>query len=267
MTKAKKISIFLFALLLSAAAILSGCMIWREISQRQKEKADFSELAKLVVIPVETELTEMPDTERPAAEPPTEESAQKRRNLAPLYEENSDFLGWLCIPGTEINYPVMHTPSDPQKYLHRDFDGEYSASGVPFLDHRCGTDSDNLIIYGHNMGNGTMFGTLKRYTGKDYFAAHPIIEWETAEGCVRYKVFAVANVQKTDDWYDFIDALDPAGFYTQISNLQCKAMLTTDVVPVYGQQLLTLSTCHGSGRDGWLLVIAVEWEKNCSTSG
>ncbi len=257
MTKLKKISFFLFALLLSAAVILSGCMIWREISNRQKEKEDFDVLAQIVKQPIEHEL-ESTDETVIEVEPVDAEPVEQRRNLAPLYAQNSDFLGWLCIPGTEIDYPVMHTPNDPQKYLRQNFDGEYSSSGVPFLDYQCSMNSDNLIIYGHNMGNGTMFGTLKQYTEKDHLAEYPIIEWETAEDCVRYKIFAVAYVQKTDDWYDFIDASDSTDFYTQISNLQCKAMLTTDVVPVYGQQLLTLSTCHGSGRDGRLLVIAVQ---------
>lgn len=257
MTRTKKISLIILALLLSAITVFSGLKIYRELSDRQKENEDFAELAELVVTPTESEPPAMPGTEE-TDEPPAEEPAEERRNLTPLYEQNADFLGWLCIPDTEINYPVMHTPNDPQKYLRRNFSGEYSSSGVPFLDWRCGTGSDNLIIYGHNMNNGTMFGTLKRYTDKDYLAEHPIIEWETESGCERYAVFAVVYVQKTDDWYGFITATDAAWYYEQISNIRCRAMLSTEIVPVYGQQLLTLSTCHGSGKNGRLLVIAVQ---------
>ena len=259
MTKAEKISLFLFTLLLSAVAVTSGVMIYRELSDRQKEKKDFDILAQMVTQPIEHESTVEMVTETGDVnpEPVDIEPVEQRRNLAPLYAQNSDFLGWLCIPGTEIDYPVMHTPNDPQKYLRRNFDGEYSSSGVPFLDYRCNTDSDNLIIYGHNMGNGTMFGTLKRYTEKEHLAEYPSIEWETESGCVRYKIFAVAYVQKTDDWYGFIDAKDETTYTEWLKYIRSKAMLTTDVVPVYGQQLLTLSTCHGSGRDGRLLVVAV----------
>ena len=73
---------------------------------------------------------------------------------------NNDCFGWLSISGTNINYPVMHTPNNPQEYLHKNFYGEYSQNGVPFLDSRCAEDSSNLIVYGHNMNNGTMFADL-----------------------------------------------------------------------------------------------------------
>jgi sortase B len=268
MTKRRRISLFL-ALLLSAAAVTSGVMVYRELSDRQKEKEDFAALADLVNCPPETQTETKPSSiDAPAggtaaksesAPPATmEEPKSPGRNLAPLYAQNSDFLGWLCIPGTEIDYPVMHTPYEPQKYLRRNFEGKYSVSGVPFLDYRCTVESDNLIIYGHNMSSGTMFAGLKRYTDKDYLAEHPIIEWETAEGCVRYEVFAVVTVKKTDDWYGFIDAQDESDFLNWTEYIRSKAMLTTDSVPVYGRQILTLSTCHGSGKDGRLLVVAVE---------
>lgn len=255
MTKRRRISLFL-VLLLSAVAVASSVMVYRELSDRQKEEEDFAALAELVrqtETPAETESpTQTTETELEETEP------VERRNLAPLYAQNSDLLGWLCIPGTEIDYPVMHTPYEPQKYLRRNFEGKYSVSGVPFLDYRCTAESDNLIIYGHNMSNGTMFAGLKRYTDKDYLAEHPVIEWETAEGCVRYEVFAVVTVKKTDDWYGFIDVQDESDFLNWTEYIRSKAMLTTDAVPAYGRQLLTLSTCHGSGKDGRLLVVAVE---------
>lgn len=179
----------------------------------------------------------------------------------PQIEMNSDCVGWLFIPDTAVNYPVMHTPASPQKYLHLSFDGQSSASGVPFLDGRCSMDSDNLIIYGHNMKNGTMFGTLKRYTDKSYLAEHPIIELETESGCVQYAVFAVVSVKTADEWYSFITAYTQEDYDRQIDYLREKAMLKTDVMPVFGQQLLTLSTCYGSNKDGRLLVVAVSMKK------
>lgn len=264
MTKAKKISLIFLAFLLSALTAASGFMIYREVTDRQKEKEAFSELAEIVQMPQENQSTDAPNTEAsdaktPETEPEEIEPEQTAgRNLAPLYEQNKDFLGWLCIPDTEINYPVMHTPYNPQKYLRKNFYGEYSISGVPFLDGRCNADSDNLIIYGHNMKNGTMFGTLKQYTDKGYLSEHPVIEWETELGCERYEIFAVAYVQKTDDWYGYISAADQESYDRWIAYIRNKAMLTTEITPEYGQQLLTLSTCHGSGKDGRLLVIAVQ---------
>lgn len=157
MTKMRKISLAAVSVLLSALLVLSGFMIYKELSDRQKEKEDFAELAELVQItPPEPQLPD--ETPSPTDNEP--EPAHKR-DLAPLFAQNSDCVGWLCIPDTVVDYPVMHTPENPQKYLRRNFYGEYSQSGTPFLDSRCGMDSDNLIIYGHNMRNDTMFGSLQ----------------------------------------------------------------------------------------------------------
>ncbi len=258
--KQQKISLTFLSVLLSAALILSGVMIWQELSDRQKEKATFDTLADLVTL------------EEPGPEEPTEADSQEAylmqeesageqpqtRNLALLFEQNSECVGWICSPGTGVDYPVMHTPDNPQKYLRLDFYGQYSVSGVPFLEGRCSLEGDHLIIYGHNMKNGTMFGSLKQYTDRAYLSGHPAIEFETASGCVRYEVFAVAVVNKYDDWYSFTEAADEAAYQEQVSRIREKSLLKTEVMPVYGGQLLTLSTCYGSGSDNRLLVIAAE---------
>lgn len=158
----------------------------------------------------------------------------------------------------KINYPVMYTPESPQKYLRRNFDGGYSQSGIPFLDYRCDTGCTNRMIYGHNMKNRTMFGTLIHYTDPAYAAAHSVITFQTADGLEKYTAFAVVPVQKTDAWYSFIRAADGAEFAKQVALLRSKSLYDTGVTPVYGQQLLTLSTCYGSGKDGRLIVAAAQ---------
>ena len=147
-----KPTLIFFCLLLSAA-VLAGVNIYTELKERQKEKEDFAAVSQIAEPTVTAAQTESELTERPAAE----------RNIQALITENADCIGWLSIDGTTISYPVMHTPSDPQKYLRRNFYGKYSQSGVPFLDGRCDLQNSNLIIYGHNMRNGTMFSDLKRY--------------------------------------------------------------------------------------------------------
>ena len=126
----------------------------------------------------------------------------------------------------------MHTPSDPQKYLRRNFYGKYSQSGVPFLDGRCDIQSTNLIIYGHNMKNGTMFADLKKYVDKDFLSAHRTVKFETADGVQTFTVTEVLKTNISNEWYNRISAED-------------------------GRQLI-LSTCYGSGKDGRLLIIAAE---------
>ena len=211
-----------FCLLLSAAVVLSGANIYSELKERQKEKKDFAAVSQIAEPTVTTAQTESEPTERPAAE----------RNIQALITENADCIGWLSIDGTNISYPIMHTPSDPQKYLRRNFYGEYSQSGVPFLDGRCDFQSTNLIIYGHNMKNGTMFSDLKRYVDRDFLNAHRTVKFETTDGVQTFIVTEALKTNTSDAWYDRIAAED-------------------------GRQLI-LSTCYGSGKDGRLLIIAAE---------
>ena len=235
MRSKRKISLLLAASLLAAVTVLSGWMIYDELSSRQKEKEDFDALAELVEMPV----TNPPITSEP---PPAEtaepgeatEPEEPLRDLSPLFEQNSECIGWLCIPNTAVNYPVMHTPRNPQKYLRMNFYGEYSQSGVPFLDYRCSVDSGNLLIYGHNMKNGTMFGELKNYTDPAFCADHPIIEFQTADGLLHYTVSKVKITDTSDKWYE-----DISGELFE------------------GNRCLVLSTCYGGGN-GRLLIIATE---------
>ena len=214
--------LIIFCLLLSAAAVLAGANIYSELKERQKEKENFAVVSQIAEPTVTTAQTESEQTERPAAE----------RNIQALITENADCIGWLSIDGTNISYPVMHTPSDPQKYLRRNFYGKYSQSGVPFLDGRCDLQSTNLIIYGHNMKNGTMFSDLKKYLDSEFLNAHRTVKFETADGIRCFTVTEILRTDITDAWYDRIAAED-------------------------GRQLI-LSTCYGSGKDGRLLIIAVE---------
>ena len=220
-TRNKPVLIF-FCLLLSAAAVLAGVNIYSELKKQQKEKDDFAAVSQIAEPAVTAAQTESEPTEQPAAE----------RNIQALIAENADCIGWLSIDGTNISYPVMHTPSDPQKYLRRNFYGKYSQSGVPFLDGRCDIQSTNLIIYGHNMRNGTMFSNLKRYMDGDFLNAHRTVKFETADGVQTFTVAEVRRTNTADPWYDRIDAED-------------------------GRHLI-LSTCYGSGKDGRRLIIAEE---------
>lgn len=255
MTKRQKNSFRCLFLLLSVLLAVSGFMVYEDLSGRQKEKRDFALLAELV----QAELSETSLPDEPGM-PAEEQKAEPvyRRNLAPLFAQNGECIGWLNIPGTGIDYPVMHTPGAPQRYLRKNFYGEPSYSGVPFLDSRCSLDSDNLILYGHNMKNGTMFGLLRQYTDQGYFREHPAIEFETRSGCAEYAVFAVVPVNAQDEWYQFIDVADGAAYEEAVRKIWGRSLYETDILPEYGQQLLTLSTCYHAVEDGRLLVIAAK---------
>ena len=212
--------------------MLSGINIYSELRQQQKEKEDFKTVAEIAELPMTVASKgSVSDTEtEPSAE--TTEQSVAEHNIQALISENADCIGWLSIDGTSISYPVMYTPSEPQKYLRRSFYGQYSQSGVPFLDGRCDFQSTNLIIYGHNMKNGTMFSDLKKYVNREFLNTHRTVKFETEDGIRYYTVTEVLKTNTSDAWYDRITAED-------------------------GRRLV-LSTCYGSDKDGRLLIIAAE---------
>lgn len=230
-TRNKPVLIF-FCLLLSAAVVLSSVKIHSELKEHQKEKKDFASVAEIAELPMtEAPAESVTDAETEPSAEPTEQPVAEH-DIQALIAENGDCIGWLSIDGTNISYPIMYTPSEPQKYLRRNFYGEYSQSGVPFLDGRCDLQSTNLIIYGHNMKNGTMFSDLKKYVNREFLNTHRTVKFETTDGVQTFIVTEALKTNTSDAWYNRITAED-------------------------GRQLI-LSTCYGSGKDGRLLIIAAE---------
>ncbi|MCQ4022851.1 class B sortase [Ruminococcus sp. zg-924] len=179
-------------------------------------------------------------------------------SVAELLEMNNECFGWISIAGTNTSYPVMHTPSNPEKYLYKDFYGNYSYSGTPFLDARCSENDDNLIIYGHHMNGGTMFADLCNYTSKDYRDSHPNVFLETRSGASLYRVFAVMKMKSTDYWYNFLTAETERKYDTKMSYALEHSLYNTGIIPKYRQQILTLSTCYGSAKNDRIIVLAVK---------
>ena len=243
------------------SVVIIACLvsIFSQVYTEYKENESFEKLAEIV-----TEDTT--DT--------TIEAIVRKPNLLNISDSDDEFQteqpvyyttyyqphsvsNLLSIAGTNINYPVMHTPSNPQKYLNKNFYGEYSYSGTPFLDSRCSADSTNLIIYGHHMNNGTMFADLCNYTDYSYFTEHPTVVLETKDGAFAYSVFSVMKVKFDDDWYRFTTVGTEKSYNSRIEYAKEKSIYDTGITPVYGQQILTLSTCYGYNQDDRILVLAV----------
>ena len=197
------------------------------------------------------------DNEVQAEQPVYYTTYYEPHSISELIAMNSECFGWISITGTNINYPVMHTPDNPQKYLNKNFYGEYSLSGVPFLDSRCSTDSTNLIIYGHHMNNGTMFAELCNYTSSSYRDEHKAVALETKGGVSAYTVFAVLKVKSDDEWYRFTSELTENRYNSMVEYAKEKSIYETGIAPKYDQQILTLSTCYGNNQNDRILVLAV----------
>lgn len=193
----------------------------------------------------------------------------KKKNLIrykKLHKENPDMIGWLTIPDTPIDYPVMQSSKDdPEYYLHRDFHKKQATAGTLFLDADCNLKkpSDNLIIYGHHMRNGSMFGRLEKYEDADFYKKHRVFTFDTLKEHRRYRVLSVFRGQayaKGDTehfhYYDFIDAKNEKDFDAFIREVTERSQYKTGVTAQYGDQLLTLSTCAYHREQGRFVVVA-----------
>ncbi|MCR5508434.1 MAG: class B sortase [Lachnospiraceae bacterium] len=193
----------------------------------------------------------------------------ENRELLEVYknmkEDNPDFAGFIRITGTAVEYPVMYTPYEPEKYIHMDINCADSEDGLPFIDARCSIDpdSDNIIIYGHNMKDGSMFASLISYQNKAYYDEHPVIRYDTADEIREYEIMSVFydRVYYTDEtdvfkFYNFIDASDEADFDRNVSQYLKKSVYDTGVTAHYGDKLITLVTCAYHTENGRFVVIA-----------
>lgn len=180
-----------------------------------------------------------------------------------LYEKNKKLIGWLKIDDTIIDYPVMQT-GDNSYYLEHNFNQEYDKNGSLFLDYNCSIypRSTNLIIYGHHMKSGQMFGQLQKYAKQSYGEKHSIITFDSIYEKATYQVMYVfrSQVYNEDDlvfkYYQFIDANSEKEFDSYMSEMAKMSLYDTGVTASYGDSLLTLSTCDNSQTDGRFVVVA-----------
>lgn len=172
---------------------------------------------------------------------------------AELYKKNPDIIGWVKVNGTRIDYPVMQTQKDPQFYLRRNFEKQYSISGVPFMDALSDIfkPTANWMIYGHHMLNGTMFGDLEKYQDKAFWETHKTFQFDTIYkgGQGTYEVIAAfhARILPVDStgfkYYNYAGITAKSDFYDYVTNIKKDADYDTGVTAKYGDQLVTLSTC------------------------
>lgn len=179
-----------------------------------------------------------------------------------IYDQNPHLVGWIQIPGTKVNYPVMQTPNSKDYYLKRDFYGEYSTAGCIYVREQCDVfePSDNLTIYGHNMKNGSMFHDLRKYKSKSYWEAHQTLTFDTLYEHHTYQIIAVFKTSGTSGkgypYHRFVDAETEEEFNEFVADILDLAMYDTGLTAEYGDKLICLSTCEYSISNGRLVVVA-----------
>ncbi len=184
-------------------------------------------------------------------------------DVAQLHEKNSDIVGWLTIEGTQVDYPVMQTKEDPEYYLRRNFKKEDTMAGTPFLDATSDMEapSANWMIYGHNMKNGTMFHDILDYEEENFYQKHKTFTFETLTEKGTYEVIAAYYTEiYTEDskefkYYQYPNIVDEAQYRAFVEGSKALCPYDTGVIPVYPEQLITLSTCSYNVEDGRFVVV------------
>ena len=232
--------------------IVAGCGFWltHYFIDAKEQRTAFENLSQEYVLekmPVpelitSSENSSSPENPSESAEAVSLTTAPPRHDLSALAAENPDCVGWITIPDTGVDYPVMYTPDDPERYLRRDFSGASASHGTPFLDGRnlAQAEGQNLILYGHNMMDGSMFKPLISYL-------------ELSEKQYRHEVLAVVETSTTSPFYTFTSLADP----TAASDFRATLLKETNLDVVHqADGYLTLSTCNNGGGDSRVLVIA-----------
>ena len=182
--------------------------------------------------------------------PVTGEPIKVLREYAPVYQLNSDMVGWISLPDTKLNYPVVQTPDDYNFYLKRDFYKNSSRHGTVYAHAWANlqTPSDNVTLYGHNMRDGSMFAALHKYESKEFYDANPYIYFDTLYEHRTYQVLAVfeIDISKADfPYHNFVEG-NAISFKDYVNTCRDLSIYDTGVNASYGDKLLTLSTCDNN---------------------
>lgn len=258
------------ASIICGAIALGGVLVVGMMIADYRKSTKESE-AKMDALRVEAEtVTSQANENATEAMQVTEPAEEKGNPYADLFAQNEDMAAWITIEDTKVDYPVMQTMENETYYIDKDFYGNYDKAGCLLLD----TDSSltqegttNLIIHGHNMKAGTMFGELENYQEAEYGAAHNRIVLYTLTDRREYEVISAfySQVYYVSDqvfkYYNFFEADTEAEFNDFYDNIKKMSLYDTGVTAELGDKFITLSTCSYHVEDGRFVVIAKEVER------
>ena len=198
----------------------------------------------------------------------TKESTKRMIQVKSLQQENSDVVGFLEIENTNISYPVVQG-NDNEYYMTHNYKKEKSKNGAIFLDkdYDWNIPSNNYLIYGHNLNNGTMFQELLKYANESYYKEHPTISFTTADEEGVYDIISVfrSKVYYTSDnvfkYYFFINPKTKEEYNDYIKNIKEISLYNIEQTSDYGAQLITLSTCSYHVKDGRFVIVGAKKEE------
>ncbi len=248
----------LIALIALAAAVFLGWKLYQKELEYKKGQEQLDQIYTLM-----EEARKTPPEPSKGAEEPSKEEKETAARLAQykaLHEENTDMTGWIRIPGTKVDYPVMYTPQNPEFYLDHGFDKTPSAYGMIFIDGECSPETDpSLLIYGHHMKNGSMFAEIENYDDPAFWKDHPMIRFDTLENLGTYEVagaFKQPAARLDDSFKTMLLARTEEDFSRLCSFMEANCFYDTGVKLSWGDRLIILTTCEYTQADGRFFVVA-----------
>ena len=242
-----------------AAFLFSGVMFFRQYADAKNSQESFNNLAEMITDVTSKTIVPEETSEEPDEDPLIREAELAYLKYGAMVEKNSDFVGWISIEDTNINYPVMQTPTNPDFYLKHAFDKSYSDYGVPYIEESCALGiSNNVVIYGHHVRNGAMFADLCKYTDKSFYEEHPTVQFDTLSTFGEYQIVAVFKFDTNKETFRYNECvtMNEEEFNAFMDEVHARQLYDTRVNAEFGDQLLTLSTCEYTLKNGRLAVVA-----------
>lgn len=179
-----------------------------------------------------------------------------------LYAQHNDLVGWIQIPDTDVDYPVFQTKEKPDYYLNHNRNKKYSAWGEIYAREECDIfkPSDNIVLYGHHMKDGSMFASLDKFKKKAFWEDHQYFTFDTIYERHTYQIIAVfktsGNYGQGYAYHIFNNAANETEFNEFMAAVHSLQMYDTGLTAQYGDMLLTLSTCEYTLSNGRFVVVA-----------
>ena len=250
----------------ATAFCVSGYFLLSYQHQSAENAQLYEDLSSIVeniraTAPTETDSTVKTDT---PDDPVTDEPVRPTilPEYAPIYALNNHMVGWIQIEDTKINYPVLQTPNQKDYYINHSFEGKSSKYGAIYAQETCDVfaPSDNVVLYGHRMNDGSMFADLLKYKDKGFYESHKYIHFDTLYTRQTYEIIAVFQIKSINSntfrYHQFVDFEYESQFNTFMTRVDVLELYDTGTTADFGDQLLTLSTCEKSYANGRFVVLA-----------
>lgn len=267
----RKISIplLLLCLLLMGAAVFSGYKVVTILMEYREGEEVYEQIQQHIQLPTPTTAPTQgdqpaPDYSRPSYTPedPTALAPETEPYISPvdfdaLWAINPDVVGWIYIPDTNINYPILQGETN-DTYLYHLINGKYNHSGSIFMDYRNTPDytDQNTILYGHHMGDGSMFADIVKFKRQSYYDSHPIGYLFTPERTYELVFFTsyVTDISDVSWRMNFSSTEDYADW---LGNSAARSEFSSGILPTLSDQILTLSTCTYEYDDARFILAAI----------